>query len=149
MILSVFQGRFFMMRMLLLAAAAGLVTIGIIAIYAVGHPVQEYKDTGTQELKNTEPQGSSLNKYSNKWKKQLAFVGAGLMCLVGVNLFHYQRLGRISYAMYAVVLVLLALLLMDRIVDLPFVHERFGIRRWTQRKETRSPAGSPRPREAA
>jgi len=135
MILSVFQGRFFMMRMLLLAAATGLVAIGIITICAVGHPVQEYKDTGTQELKNTDSLGSSpkpqaSNKYSNKWKKQLAFVGAGLMCLVGVNLFHYQRLGRISYAMYAVVLVMLALLLVDRVVDLPFVHERFGIRRW-------------------
>jgi cell division protein FtsW (lipid II flippase) len=135
MILSVFQGRFFMMRMLLLAAAAGLVVIGIIAIYAVGHPVPSSvegpkQDMGTQEIRNTEPQVPSLNKYSNKWKKQLAFVGAGLMCLVGVNLFHYQRLGRISYAMYAVILVMLALLLVDRVVDLPFVHERFGIRRW-------------------
>jgi cell division protein FtsW (lipid II flippase) len=124
-----------MMRMLLLAAAAGLVVIGIIAIYAVGPTVPSSvegpkKDTGPQEIRNTEPQVPTLNKYSNKWKKQLAFVGAGLMCLVGVNLFHYQRLGRISYAMYAVILVMLALLLVDRVVDLPFVHERFGIRRW-------------------
>ena len=37
-----------MMRMLLLAASMLLVTIGIVTIYAVGHPVQEYKDTGTQ-----------------------------------------------------------------------------------------------------
>ena len=52
------------------------------------------------------------------------------MCLVLVNLFHYQRLGPISYVLYTVILVLLALLLVDRFVNLPFVHERFGIRRW-------------------
>ncbi|MFZ9023242.1 MAG: FtsW/RodA/SpoVE family cell cycle protein [Anaerohalosphaeraceae bacterium] len=119
-----------MMRMLLLAAALLLIVIGIVTIYAVGHPVQEYKDTGTQELKTTDSQAPNLNKYSNKWKKQLAFAVFGLFCLVGVNLFHYQRLGRISYAMYAVVLVLLAVLLVDRVVDLPFVHQRQGIRRW-------------------
>ncbi|MFZ9033964.1 MAG: FtsW/RodA/SpoVE family cell cycle protein [Anaerohalosphaeraceae bacterium] len=119
-----------MMRMLLLAAALLLIVIGIVTIYAVGHPVQEYKDTGTQELKTADSQAPNLNKYSNKWKKQLAFAVFGLFCLVGVNLFHYQRLGRISYAMYAVVLVLLAVLLVDRVVDLPFVHQRQGIRRW-------------------
>ena len=130
MVVIIFQGRFFMMRMLLLAAALMLIVIGIVTIYAVGHPVQEYKDTGTQELKTTDSQASNLNKYSNKWKKQLAFAVVGLVCLVGVNLFHYQRFGRISYALYALVLVLLAVLLVDRVVDLPFVHQRQGIRRW-------------------
>jgi rod shape determining protein RodA len=135
MVLFIFQGRFFMMRMLLLLAALLLVTIGIVTIYAVGHPapqhtdtsIEGYEDAGTQELT---PQISELNKYSNKWKKQLAFAAVGLVCLVLVNLFHYQRAGSISYALYAVVLVLLALLLVDKVVNLPFVHERLGIRRW-------------------
>ncbi|MHC5161330.1 MAG: FtsW/RodA/SpoVE family cell cycle protein [Planctomycetota bacterium] len=135
MVLIIFQGRFFMMRMLLLAAALLLIVIGIVTIYAIGHPAQEDTQTSTQAdnaaaAQPLEPPAPNLNKYSNKWKKQLAFAVFGLACLVGVNLFHYRRLGRISYAMYAVVLVLLALLLVDRVVDLPFVHQRQGIRRW-------------------
>jgi cell division protein FtsW (lipid II flippase) len=154
MLLLVFQGRFFMMRMLLLAATALLVTIGIVTIYAIGHPASELR-IENEELRNDEilnsksetnpnnpnlnnentsqassPKPQVSNKYSNKWKKQLAFAGVGLVCLVLVNLFHYQRLGPISYGLYAVVLILLALLLVDRVVDLPFVHERQGIRRW-------------------
>ncbi len=150
-----------MLRCCLLVASMLLVTIGIVTIYAIGHPAnelrieneelrnngnnsgtQERKDAGTQEYKDNHPgltatpplKGGELtakpNKYSNKWKKQLAFVGVGLMCLVLVNLFSYQRLGPISYGLYAVVLILLALLLVDRVIDLPFVKERFGIRRW-------------------
>jgi rod shape determining protein RodA len=124
-----------MIRMLLLAAALLLVTIGIVTIYAIGHPVQEDTPTSTQADKDAgthplKPQAVELNKYSDKWKKQLAFAAVGLVCLVGVNLFHYQRAGSISYGLYAVVLILLALLLVDRVVDLPFVHERQGIRRW-------------------
>ena len=38
MVLFVFKGRFFLMRMLLLTAALALVGIGILTIYAVGHP---------------------------------------------------------------------------------------------------------------
>jgi hypothetical protein len=48
MVLIIFQGRFFMMRMLLLAAALLLITIGIVTIYAVGHPVQEDTHASTQ-----------------------------------------------------------------------------------------------------
>ena len=136
MFFIIFQGRFFLMRMLMLAAALLLVTIGIITIYAVGHPAPQQPEAQSQGLEAPQslpasevaPQAS--NKYSNKWKKQLAFAGAGVMCLVLVNLFHYQRLGPVSYGLYTVVLVLLALLLVDRFVNLPFVHERFGIRRW-------------------
>jgi cell division protein FtsW (lipid II flippase) len=144
MVFIIFQGRFFTMRMLLLTATAVLVTIGIVTIYAVGHPApstvegpkQENQQSDTQQL---DQQGSELtfaddapklNRYSNKWKKQLAFAVVGGVCLVLVNLFHYQRLGRISYVLYAVILAMLALLLVDRVVNLPFVHERLGIRRW-------------------
>ena len=60
----------------------------------------------------------------------MAFAGVGLFCLVLVNLFNYQRIGPFSYLLYAIILVMLALLLADRVVNLPFVHERYGIRRW-------------------
>ncbi|MHC4906244.1 MAG: FtsW/RodA/SpoVE family cell cycle protein [Planctomycetota bacterium] len=142
MIFSIFEGRFLLMRLLLLTAAMLLVCISVLTIYAIGHPVQEYKDTGTQEYKNNapgtdsqasgpRPQVSSPNKYSNKWKKQLAYAGAGVFCLVLVNLFDYRHLGPISYLLYGLILFLLAIILVDKeIFTIPFVHDRLGMHRW-------------------
>jgi len=130
------------MRMLLLTATMLLVCVSILTIYAIGHPVQEYKDTGTQEYKNNapgtdsqasgpRPQVSSPNKYSNKWKKQLAYAGAGFFCLALVNLFDYRHLGPISYLLYGLILFLLAIILADKeIFTIPFVHDRLGMHRW-------------------
>jgi cell division protein FtsW (lipid II flippase) len=152
MVLFVFQGRFFMMRMLLLAAAAGLVSIGILTIYAIGHPAPlgekpEITSTKSETISNgqnidgnnntpaADSQIANLkpqppNKYSNKWEKQILFALAGLICLAGVNTIHYRRLGPVSYGLYGVILCLLALLLAGKFVDLPFVHHRFGRHRW-------------------
>ena len=138
MLLSVFHGRFFVLRCCLLGAAGLLVTIGIITIYAIGQPKQECRNVGMGKYRDTNPHASGLtpqastNKYANKWKKQLAFAAAGLVCLVLVNLFHYRRLGRISYLLYGIVLALLALLLVDKmgLMRLGFVHDRLGMHRW-------------------
>lgn len=141
MILSIFEGRFLLMRMLLLAAAMLLVCIGILTIYAIGHPDSaishqpsaispDENSVGPAHPTSPTPQAEITNKYSDKWKKQLAFAGAGLVCLVLVNLFDYRHLGPISYLLYGIILILLAVLLVDKVIDLPFVHERFGIRRW-------------------
>lgn len=81
-------------------------------------------------------QGESLelkkaNKYANTWKKQFAYAGAGLVCLVFVNLFSYQRLGPVSFLLYGIVLGMLAVLLVDKYgFTLPFVHDRLGMHRW-------------------
>ncbi|MCE5185493.1 MAG: rod shape-determining protein RodA [Planctomycetaceae bacterium] len=128
------------MRMLLLAASAGLLAIGISTIYAVGNPSKE-KSEILNSKPETNPNDSSTNvlntqeddkprKYANYWKKQLAFAGMGLACLVAVNLFSYQRLGPISYFLYGVLLVLLALLLVDKRIDLPLIEPRNGARCW-------------------
>ena len=133
MLIDVFRGRFILMRLLLLLATGVLVGIGIITIYTIGHPTQTTGSNISQadsQYPDLTPKASSTNKYSNKWQKQIAYVGAGLTCLVLVNLFDYRRLGPISYLLYGIILAMLALLLVDRIVHLPFVHERFGIRRW-------------------
>jgi rod shape determining protein RodA len=144
MLSSVFHGRFFMLRCCLLGSAMLLVMIGIVTIYAVGHPQQSdgassltasSVNPGVQS-ESSRPHAAEIqapsNKYSNKWKKQLAFAAAGLVMLVGMNLFHYRRLGRISYGLYAAVLVLLVLLLVDKtgLMKLPFVHDRLGMHRW-------------------
>ena len=143
MILSVFEGRFLLMRVLLLGATLLLVCISILTIYAIGHPVQELKDSRTQEYKNDaaqqpdapsqglQTQALKTNKYSDKWKKQLLYAGAGLVCLILVNLFDYRHLGPISYALYGVILFLLAVILVDKeLFTIPFVKDREGIHRW-------------------
>jgi cell division protein FtsW (lipid II flippase) len=159
MVLFLFEGRFFFMRMLLLGASAALLAIGIATIYAIGNPsnsqqstvISDQDNTGidsagensksealnskqTQNLnlqaQNGEEREKRPHKLADEWKKQLAFAGAGLVCLVVVNLFSYQRLGPISYFLYGVVLVMLATLLLDRFIDLPFVPLINGTRRW-------------------
>ncbi len=130
------------MRMLLLSASLALVGIGVLNIYAVGHPSDEIPDDAfsqaaaerpetddTAEEASDEPRRTS--KYANNYKKQLAFAGVGLICMLIVNLFSYERLGPFSYLLYGIILVLLAILLVDKkIVNIPFVHDRQGIHRW-------------------
>jgi cell division protein FtsW (lipid II flippase) len=139
MVLFVFQGRFFWMRMLLLAATLLLVGIGIATIYAIGHPVEQKTETSnsdsatnTPDIANPPevPEISKPHPLADEWKKQFAFAGAGLVCLVLVNLFNYQRLGPISYLLYGIILIMLAILLVDKFIDLPFVPYRNGTRRW-------------------
>lgn len=141
MILFVFQGRFFLIRMLLLASAMLLVCIGMITIYAIGHPVEENDPILTSPPADETPdltasrslEGGELkeeNPQAGAWKKQLAFAGAGIVCLILVNLFNYQRLGPISYLLYGIVLVMLVVLLLDKYIDLPFVPYINGTRRW-------------------
>jgi cell division protein FtsW (lipid II flippase) len=148
MLIDVFRGRFFLMRLLLLAATGVLITTGIITIYTIGHPTgsadvpsahQSRDSDGAGGVDGTVPAAPDFtsgrdarapSRYADYWQKQLAYAGAGVVCLVVVNLFNYQRLGPVSYLLYGIILVMLALLLVDRWVSLPFVHERFGIRRW-------------------
>lgn len=64
--------------------------------------------------------------------KQLAFVlaGIGMAALtVGIG---YQRLARLSYVLFVVCLLVLALLQVDRFIPLSFVPHRNGSRRWIE-----------------
>jgi rod shape determining protein RodA len=141
MVAFIFKGRFFVMRLLMLTAAVALVGIGVLNIYAVGHPspVQPDPITGiveppelaedvtepAEETAQTEP-----HRYADEWKKQLVFAAAGVFCLVFVNLFNYTRLGPLSYLLYGIMLVLLTVLLVDKVIDLPFVPYINNSRRW-------------------
>ena len=127
------------MRMLLLTATFSLVGIGVLNIYAVGHPSENQLASITGNLEPPAPDNSAEtetetntepHRYADEWQKQLVFAAAGLFCLIFVNVFNYQRLGPISYLLYGIILIMLALLLVDRVINLPFVHERYGIRRW-------------------
>lgn len=129
------------MRLLMLTAAVALVGIGVLNIYAVGHPSDRQPDpvTGiveppettqeaTDSAKETAP--TEPHRYAEEWKKQLVFAAAGVFCLVFVNLFNYTRLGPLSYLLYGFMLVLLAVLLVDKVIDLPFVPYINNSRRW-------------------
>lgn len=124
----------------MLAASGLLLTLGITTIYAIGHPAGENRQILNSNSETNEELATPAlpipdseakeHPLANAWKKQLAYAGGGLLCLALVNLFNYQRLGPISYLLYGIVLVMLAVLLVDNVIDLPFVPYINGSRRW-------------------
>jgi len=117
------KGRLLLVRVCLLVCTFLLVAIGVATLYAVGHPAETSVGTDAKEL-------AELAGY---WKKQVMFAVIGLGGFVAANLVNYRKLGQASYAMYAVVLVLLALLLVSRFFGpLPFIQPSHGAFRWIQ-----------------
>ena len=104
-------------RLTLLAATLALVVIGIAAIYSVGYPAQASSAGQTGDL-------------GNLWKKQVIFAGIGVVGFIAANFVNYRRLGAVSGWIYAFVLMLLAVLLLDMVVDIPFVPVINYGRRW-------------------
>ena len=62
--------------------------------------------------------------------KQLAFAAVGLAAMGLTLTVSYQRIGRWAYGMFGVMLVVLALLLVDKVIDLPLINEHKNARRW-------------------
>lgn len=110
------KGRLLPVRLIMIAAALALVAVGIATIYAIGHPA-DASPTQADDL-------------ANKWQKQLTFTAVAAFAFIAINLVNYRRLGARSHWIYAGILVLLAVLLLDKIVDLPFVPLRNNARRW-------------------
>ena len=114
---KVLKGRLIILRFCLLATTLILIAIGIATIYAVGNPAEP------------SPANQSV-KLANLWKKQLMFAAIGFVGFIAVNLVNYRRLGAVSFWIYAFVLLLLGLLLLDKFVDIPFVPVIKDARRW-------------------
>jgi len=110
------KGRLLLTRLLLLASAAGLVIIGVMMIYASGNPAV----SDSEQLSTT----------AGLWQKQCIFAGVGLAGFIIMNSFSYRKLGPASGWLYVAIIILLAILLLDRVVDLPFVPLKKGSRRW-------------------
>ena len=100
----------------MLLAMTALIAVGIATIYAAGNPDPD-------ELMGTSIVAASA------WKKQLIFAMAGLLALIAINAVPYRLLGPASYWIYPAVLVVLAFLLTDRIIDTPLV-ETASAKRW-------------------
>jgi rod shape determining protein RodA len=129
--LGLIKGRLITVRIILLTAMLSLALIGIATIYAVGHPAKpevESEDSAEQTAQQSADQHEEL---AGLWKKQVAFAGLGIGALILVNLVNCRRLGEAGYAIYAGILVLLAVLLISRYVfELPFAPETKGAFRW-------------------
>ena len=98
------KGHLKVTRLCLLAATFALIAIGIATIYSVGHPADPSPATQTEDL-------------TNYWKKQVIFTVIAFAAFITVNMVNYRRLGEVSYWIYAFVLLLLALLLLNKIVE--------------------------------
>ncbi|MGA1979516.1 MAG: FtsW/RodA/SpoVE family cell cycle protein [Sedimentisphaerales bacterium] len=114
-------------RLTLLAATLALVIIGIATIYSVGCPA-----LSAVALAKAEQPGppSQTGDSANLWKKQLIFAVIGAVGFIAANFVNYRRLGAASSGIYAFVLMLLAVLLLDMVVDIPFVPVINYARRW-------------------
>jgi len=117
----------------LLVAAAALVCISLVTIYAIGNPAAEADSSSQVSDFAAEAPALRLpavNKYADFWRRQAVYAGGGIICLILVNLFDYRRLGPYSYAIYAAILALLVLLLVDKIYDMSFIPVINNSRRW-------------------
>jgi len=110
------KGRLLATRLILLIAILALVSAGIANIYATAHPAEKSPDR--------------TGHLADKWQKQAFFACLGAFAFIAVNFLNYRRLGHLSYWIYSTILVLLAVLLLDRILDLPFVPVVNNARRW-------------------
>lgn len=111
------KGRLIIVRLTLLATMLILICIGIAAIYSVGHPAQSTS-------------AGKTGLWANSWEKQLKFAFIGIFAFVAVNFVNYRRFGAASYWLYGFTMLLLALLLLDKIVDIPMVPLINNARRW-------------------
>jgi len=111
------KGHLFTVRLVMLTVSLALIAFGIAAIYSVGWPAQPSPASQTEDL-------------ANKWQKQTIFAGVGILGFIMVNLINYRRLGRLSYWLYAFVLVLLGILLLGKFVNIPFIPLINGTHRW-------------------
>jgi len=119
---NIFKGRLITLRLCLLAAALVLVAMGIATIYAVGNPAEPSAANQPDDV-------------AHLWKKQLIFAAIGFLGFIAVNLVNYRRLGVLSFPIYALVLLLLGVLLLDRFVNIGIgnvltIPVRHGTRRW-------------------
>jgi cell division protein FtsW (lipid II flippase) len=147
MLKDLFSGRLIFTRIFMLSAGFLLTAVGIAVIYAAGHPApldpktpqintETEKTAGSplpEESKSDTPNQKRAHKLAPLWKKQVFYVLIGLAGMIAVNVIGYRRLGPVSYGLYAVILVLLAILLADMVIDIPFVPYREGrARRWIE-----------------
>jgi len=132
---KIFTGRLAIIRLLMLTSAILLFLMGLAMIYAAGNPARS-----EQQADPNQAQQAVQDTYENKpdaqsplafvWKRQIIYAIAGILAFLCVNLIDYRRLGAVSYWLYAGVLILLTVLVLDIKFNFPFVPVVKGARRW-------------------
>lgn len=108
------KGRLLLIRLILIAASALLILIGLLTIYAA-------------QTANS----SKINDLDGFWQKQAVFSLAAVLAFLVINFFHYRQLGHLSLWAYIFVLILLSLLLISKyVIPLPFAPPRNNSFRW-------------------
>lgn len=111
----------------MLLSAICLFGIGLESIYVAGNPASA--QDSSKNISAIDNQRGPSRDVDN-WKKQLVYAAGGLMAFWAVNLIDYRKWGQYSFWIYTGVLLLLALLLLDKIFDMPFIPYINGSRRW-------------------
>ena len=129
--LGLLKGRLIFIRVILLMAMLLLVLVGIVTIYAIGHPSQPEAEITDSSDQTQSPAAEPSGDLAGLWKKQITFACLGIGALILVNVVNCRRLGENSYWIYAGVLLLLTVLLISRyVIELPFAPETKGAFRW-------------------
>ena len=64
--------------------------------------------------------------------KQIYLIGAGIAAFIAVNLFHYRRLGQLSYTIYGASLLMLIFVLIGKYMQWDIVPQRNWAYRWIE-----------------
>ena len=119
--IRIFRGRLRVVRAAMLLAAIALVCIGIANIYASENPADNSLSSPARQY------------HTNNWKRQATFAVLAFAVVLGISFIDYRWLGPVSYWLYGLVLIALAVLILGKYVDLePFVRPINGTYRWIQ-----------------
>jgi len=106
MLTYIWHGRLGGLRLIMILAVAALLFVGLACIHATGQ--------------------------IHEFNKQLMYVALGFVVFIVVNLFHYRKLGPISYLLFVLTLFLLGIILAGKYLHVfpSIIDERKGVYRW-------------------
>lgn len=107
-----------------------LVSIGVSSIHATDRTIANGASGATQGPAATSWVQRAYQHIGPQTARQLLFGVSGVLLLGACLLPSYRRIGRFAYPLYAIILVLLGLLVLDRYVDIPIVPLIRKTRRW-------------------
>ncbi len=115
--LEILKGRLLLARLLMLVTAAALLTIGLVTIYAIGHPADPSP-------------AIDVSENAAFFGKQLQFMILGIGAFIIVNIIDYRSLGRASYWIFGLGIISLIVVLGGKFLNLPFAPSINGAHCW-------------------
>lgn len=109
-----------------------LTTIGVATIHVTDSDRAANSITTDRDASMSEWASAAIHMIGPYTARQSLFLLAGFGLMLMMTWPSYQNVGPYSYAVYWVVVCLLALLVVDRFIDLPFIPVRRDTRRWIE-----------------